>query len=87
LSGIICNMNVLPGRAGQTPLRPAGIRIGVQEMTRFGMGEGEMGRIAELIHASVVGHKNVEDECRRLRSEYREIRYGYRLDQIELVPA
>jgi glycine hydroxymethyltransferase len=86
-SGIICNMNVLPGREGQTPLRPAGIRIGVQEMTRYGMGEGEMGRIAELIHAAVVGRKGVEDECRRLRSEYREIRYGYRLDQIELVPA
>jgi glycine hydroxymethyltransferase len=86
-SGIICNMNVLPGRDGQTPLRPAGIRIGVQEMTRFGMGEGEMGRIAELIHASVVQHKNVEEECRRLRAGFREIRYGYRLDQIELVPA
>jgi glycine hydroxymethyltransferase len=86
-SGIICNMNVLPGRDGQTPFRPAGIRIGVQEMTRFGMGESEMGRIAELIHASVVGHKNVEEDCRRLRSEFPEIRYAYRLDQIELVPA
>jgi glycine hydroxymethyltransferase len=86
-SGIICNMNVLPGRAGQTPLRPAGIRIGVQEMTRFGMGESEMARIAELIHAAIVGSKGVEEECRRLRSGYREIRYGYRLDQIELVPA
>ncbi|HEX5136071.1 MAG TPA: serine hydroxymethyltransferase [Planctomycetota bacterium] len=86
-SGIICNMNVLPGREGQTPLRPAGIRLGVQEMTRFGMGEAEMGRIAELIHASVVAHKNVADECRRLRAAHPEIRYGYRLDQIELVHA
>jgi glycine hydroxymethyltransferase len=86
-SGIICNMNVLPGREGQTPLRPCGIRIGVQEMTRFGMGEAEMGRIAELIHASLVkGQGGVEDEAKRLRTEYREIQFGYDLEDVEAVP-
>lgn len=83
-SGIICNMNVLPGREGQTPLRPCGIRLGVQEMTRFGMGEPEMARIAELIHACLVLGKGVEDECQRLRAEHTEIRFGYHLDQAEL---
>ena len=83
-SGIICNMNVLPGRAGQTPLRPCGIRLGVQEMTRFGMGEAEMARIAELIHACLVLGKVVGDECRKLRSEHSEIRFGYRSEEAEL---
>lgn len=85
--GIICNMNVLPGREGQTPLRPAGIRLGVQEMTRFGMGEGEMDRIAELIHASVVRSQNVEEECRRLRAAHPEIRFGFGLAQLDRVRA
>lgn len=83
-SGIICNMNVLPGREGQTPLRPCGIRIGVQEMTRFGMGEGEMGRIADLIHACLVRGQGVEEECHRLRAGHREIRFGYSLKDAEL---
>ena len=82
-SGIICNMNVLPGRQGQTPLRPSGIRIGVQEMTRFGMGDAEMGRIADLIHACLVKGQGVEAECRKLRSEHREIRFGYRLEDVQ----
>ncbi len=84
-SGIICNMNVLPGREGQTPMKPCGIRLGVQEMTRFGMGEPEMGRIAELIHACLVLGKDVEGEGRRLRSEHAEIRFGYRSDHAELL--
>jgi len=84
-SGIICNMNVLPGREGQTPLRPCGIRIGVQEMTRFGMGEAEMARIADLIHASAVESRDVAAECRKLRSEYGEIRFGFGLGQVDLV--
>ena len=86
-NGIICNMNVLPGREGQTPMRPAGLRLGVQEMTRFGMGEQEMGRIAELIHACVVEGKKVAEDCRRLRAEHPEIKYGFTLDQIELAVA
>jgi glycine hydroxymethyltransferase len=86
-SGIICNMNVLPGREGQTPLKPSGIRIGVQEMTRFGMAEPEMDLIAGLIEASVVRNKNVEAECRKLREAHPEIQYGYDLGQIELARA
>jgi len=83
-NGIICNMNVLPGREGQTPFRPCGVRLGVQEMTRFGMGEAEMGAIADLIHACVVDGKRVAKECQQLRSKHAEIRFGYSLDQVEL---
>ena len=63
---------------------PRGIRRGVQEMTRFGMGEAEMARIAELIHDCLVQGKNVEDECRRLRAAHAEIRFGYGHDQVGL---
>jgi glycine hydroxymethyltransferase len=45
-SGIITNKNLLPG--DRSPKDPGGIRLGTPEVTRVGMGEREMGAIAEL---------------------------------------
>jgi glycine hydroxymethyltransferase len=74
---IILNMNMLPHEPLANHDRPEGIRLGVQEMTRFGMGEEEMLRIAELIHECVVGRKDVKEEVTRFRSQYHEVRYSY----------
>jgi len=49
----------------------------VQEMTRLGMGEQEMGRIAELIHACLVARKDVKEEVNHFRSQFCEVRYSY----------
>jgi glycine/serine hydroxymethyltransferase len=46
-------------------------------MTRFGMGEQEMGRIAELIHECIVAKKDVKEEVNRFRSPFCEVRYSY----------
>jgi hypothetical protein len=46
-------------------------------MTRFGMGEAEMARIAQLMHACIVGRRDVRDEVNRFRSEFHEVRYSY----------
>ena len=56
---------------------PEGIRIGVQEMTRFGMGEEEMVRIAELIKECIIENKSVKEEVNRLRSEYQEVKCSF----------
>jgi glycine hydroxymethyltransferase len=45
-SGIISNKNLLPG--DKSPKHPGGVRLGTPEVTRVGMREKEMGRIAEL---------------------------------------
>ncbi|HXW67026.1 MAG TPA: serine hydroxymethyltransferase [Thermoplasmata archaeon] len=45
-SGIISNKNLLPG--DKSPKHPGGIRLGTPEVTRVGMREAEMARIAEL---------------------------------------
>jgi glycine hydroxymethyltransferase len=74
---IILNMNMLPHEPLSSHDRPDGIRIGVQEMTRFGMGEAEMARIAQLMHECIVGRRDVRDEVNRFRSEFREVRYSY----------
>jgi glycine hydroxymethyltransferase len=74
---IILNMNMLPHEPLSNHDRPEGIRIGVQEMTRFGMGEQEMARIAELIHACIVGKQDVKQEVNRFRAQFGEVRYSY----------
>jgi glycine hydroxymethyltransferase len=46
--GIITNKNLLPG--DKSPKHPQGIRLGSPEVTRVGMKEREMDRIAEIMH-------------------------------------
>ncbi len=77
MNDIILNMNMLPHEPLSAHDHPEGIRIGVQEMTRFGMGEQEMGRIAELIKECVIEKKPVKDEVNRFRSEYQEVKYSF----------
>lgn len=69
---IIVNYNMLPG--DQDPRNPSGLRIGVQEMTRFGMGVREMAEIAVLIADAVRG-KVVKDAVNRLRGRFVEMHY------------
>ena len=51
--GIITNMNMLPGDT--KALTPSGLRLGVQELTRVGMGRLEMEEVARL-YARVLIH-------------------------------
>ena len=77
INDIILNMNMLPHEPLKNHDRPEGIRIGVQEMTRLGMGEQEMGRIAELIKECIIDKKTVRDEVNRFRKEFQEVKYSY----------
>ncbi len=58
-AGIIANKNLLPG--DRSPKQPGGIRLGTPEVTRVGMGEREMGRIAELMDALLHRGRSVEE--------------------------
>ena len=69
---IIVNYNMLPGDAD--PRNPSGLRIGVPEMTRFGMDEHAMGELAQLIHDAVRG-KNVVEQVHTLRDHYTEMKF------------
>jgi glycine hydroxymethyltransferase len=82
-NGIITNMNLLPGEPGRNARDPRGLRLGVQEMTRYGMGEDAMDRIATLMHDCIVGGKAVAEECRRLRADYPKLHYAFGQDAIE----
>jgi glycine hydroxymethyltransferase len=69
---IIVNYNMLPG--DQDPRHPSGLRVGVQEMTRFGMKEAEMGELAALM-ADAIREKQVKDAANRLRGRFAEMQY------------
>ncbi|HVB61800.1 MAG TPA: glycine hydroxymethyltransferase, partial [Ktedonobacteraceae bacterium] len=66
------NYNMLPGDAD--PRNPSGLRIGVPEMTRFGMDEQAMGELAQLMHDAIEG-KNVKASVNALRGRFIEMRY------------
>jgi glycine hydroxymethyltransferase len=71
-SDIILNYNMLPGDSD--PRNPSGLRIGVSEMTRFGMDERAMGELAQLLHDAIHG-KNVKEQVHALRGRFTEMKY------------
>jgi len=62
---------------------PSGIRIGVQEMTRFGMKEKEMKRIAEFFYEILIEKKNVKEEVIEFRMQFQKVHYCFEADEYE----
>jgi len=75
-NNIIINSNMLPFEEQKYCKDPRGARIGVQEMTRFGMKESEMGYIATLISKCLHG-KNVREEVIEFRKDFQDIKYCF----------
>ncbi|MDP6235861.1 MAG: serine hydroxymethyltransferase, partial [Candidatus Poseidoniaceae archaeon] len=77
-AGIITNMNMLPGDT--KAMTPSGLRLGVQELTRVGMGPLEMQEVARL-YARVLLHgedpHSVRNHVAQLKSQFQTIRYCF----------
>jgi glycine hydroxymethyltransferase len=69
---IIVNYNLLP--FDKDARNPSGLRIGVQEMTRYGMKEPQMQQLASLMAGSIKG-SDVKEAVGHLRSLFREVGY------------
>src|SRR5579859_2641695 len=69
---IIVNYNLVPGDSD--PRNPSGLRIGVPEMTRFGMDERAMSELAQLMHDAIRG-KNVKEQVNALRGRFLQMKY------------
>ena len=70
--GIIANMNMVPG--DESPLRPSGIRLGVQELTRLGMKEEEMKIVAKFFEKLLIKKedtKKIKDSVTPFKKKYR----------------
>ena len=79
---IICNREPIPGdlQAGRHYMNPGGIRFGVAELTRLGMGKSEMKEIAEIVHLGLGGTKKREvvTKIKDLRKEFQKVKYSFR---------
>jgi glycine hydroxymethyltransferase len=69
---IIVNYNLLP--FDSNPRNPSGLRIGVQEMTRYGMQERDMQRLAGLLADAIKG-KQVREPVHALRADFPTLHY------------
>jgi len=75
-ANIIVNKNMLPGDTSS--VRPSGIRLGTQELTRLGMEKGEMEEVARLIYRVVVKKEDpevVKKDVWELKKEFTKVRY------------
>nr|QLH64753.1 serine hydroxymethyltransferase [Metallosphaera sedula] len=82
-ANIIVNKNLLPHDPPEAVNDPSGIRIGVQEMTRLGMKEGEMEEIAGLMKEILVDKKDINEMKRKviqMRSRFLEVKYALNYD-------
>lgn len=77
-ANIIVNKNLLPWDSN--PVKPCGIRIGSQEVTRIGMREHEMEAIAELIARVVVKGEepaSVRPDAVALKRQFTKVHYCF----------
>jgi len=74
---IIINMNLLPHEPLANHANPAGIRIGVQEMTRMGMKEPEMEQIADLMAGATMRNQDVKADVNKLRARFQTVAYSF----------
>ncbi len=80
-SNIIVNYQALPRDESFTS--SSGLRMGVSEMTRFGMKEADFEEFAVLMADMVKRGKHVGDEVARLRRRFQEMHYCFRGDTLE----
>ena len=76
-NNIILNMNLLPSESLEQVSNPAGIRLGVQEMTRLGMKESEMDTIARFFKTCLMEGKYVGDEVVEFRKNFSKVHYSF----------
>lgn len=84
-AGIITNMNMLPGDT--KAMSPSGLRLGVQELTRVGMGVNEMAEVASLYARVLLKQEDperVKADVQHLKSNFQHVQYCF---DSEMVPA
>lgn len=74
-SGILCNYQATPEEEGFTAA--GALRMGVAEMTRFGMEEGDFRDLAALLSEALIEKKGVAEEVRALRGRFLDMRYCF----------
>lgn len=77
-ANIITTKTPLP--TDKTEEECSGVRLGTQEITRLGMNEGEMTKIAELIKMVVIDREapsNIREGVKKIAAEFGEVKYAF----------
>jgi len=74
-SNIICNYQAAPDEEGFTAA--GALRMGVQEMTRFGMGPEDFRTLAQYIHDVVADGRSVREEVTAFRKRFLAMHYCF----------
>ncbi|NWF93216.1 MAG: glycine cleavage system aminomethyltransferase GcvT [Syntrophaceae bacterium] len=72
-NNIICNYQSAPDDEAFTTA--SCLRMGVQEMTRFGMEEDDFAQLAEYIGQVILHHRSIAKEVSQFRKKFTEMRY------------
>ena len=86
-AGIITNMNMLPGDT--KAMTPSGLRLGVQELTRVGMGNDEMKDVAKFYARVLLNNEDprkVKQDVHEFKSNYHVIRYCFNDENLSGYP-
>ena len=81
-ANIILNKNMLPWDKPEDIKNPSGLRIGIQEVTRWGMKEDDMKVIAEFMKKVIINGKDPKEvgkEVIEFRKNYLEIHYALKI--------
>ena len=81
-ANIILNKNMLPWDKPEDIKNPSGLRIGVQEVTRWGMKEDDMKVIADFMKKVIIDSKDPKEigkEVIEFRKNYLEIHYALKI--------
>ncbi|HEY5471597.1 MAG TPA: hypothetical protein VIK32_00235, partial [Candidatus Limnocylindrales bacterium] len=79
--GILCNYQAAPDEEGFTAA--GALRLGVAEMTRFGMGPADFAEVAALLAASIAGRTGTTDAVKQLRSGFTELGFCFKGPEFE----
>jgi glycine hydroxymethyltransferase len=77
-SGIITNMNMLPGDT--KAMQPSGLRLGVPELTRIGMGTDEMEDVARFFSRALIKNEDpskIKSDVKSFKSSYQMVKYCF----------
>jgi aminomethyltransferase len=79
-NNIVLNYQAAPDEEGFTA--SGALRMGVSEMTRFGMEAGDFQQLAQLMTDIINHQKSVQQDVAQLRKPFRRLRYCFDHDQI-----
>jgi glycine hydroxymethyltransferase len=79
-ANIVINKNLLPYDDQSTKENPSGLRVGFQDVTRHGMGEGDIKHLCDLMIDVIKGKRTpaqVKVDVLALKKEFNQVKYGF----------